>query len=150
MRTIWKIFKTLVWIIYFSPLVIGLLMIATGHGSESSDSPTTNSPNSVPYTSPSDYTPTYSISVQQTEPMRYKRGVKTPDDAYNEGYSDGYEQGNEDGRNGYSHGANYDNSSNYYDYYETMYQKGYESGYEDGYSEGESQHEDEEESEDDE
>ena len=150
MKSLWEILKTLVWIIYFSPLVIGLVMIATGHGSNSSDSITPNTPDNVPYTSPSNDVPTYSAPVQQTEPVRYSNGAKTPDDAYNEGYSDGYEQGNEDGRNGYSHGANYDNSSNYYNYYETMYQKGYESGYADGYSEGESQYEDEEESEEDE
>lgn len=130
--------------------IVAVAWIATtifknSSGGSSNTPPATKT--STPYTPPpSSYTPTYTVPVQQTEPVRYSRRAKTPDDAYNEGYDDGYEQGREDGRNGYSHGANYDDSSDYYDYYETKYQEGYESGYDDGYSEGESQYEDEEES----
>lgn len=53
-------------------------------------------PRLAPYTPPpSNYTPTYSepVPVQQTVPVRYSSGAKTPDDAYNEGYDDGYSEG---------------------------------------------------------
>lgn len=144
MRRFWEILKILVWIIYFSPLVVGLLMIITGNGSANKDSTIPTTKTNTIYTPPSNSTSTYSAAIQQTEPVRYSNGAKTPEDAYNEGYDDGYEQGKEDGRNGYSHGANYDDSSDYYDYYETKYQEGYESGYDEGFSEGNSQYEDEE------
>ena len=142
-----RILKLILWIIYLSPLVIGLLMVAdwfhpinkNQYAAPAIDPPY-NTPNS---SAPSYYMPACS------EPRQYDSDSKTPDGAYDDGYVIGYEQGKEDGGNGYSHGANYDNKNNYFDSYETKYQEGYENGYNDGYSEGESQYEGKEKSEDD-
>lgn len=135
---------------YFLLMAIGAVAwIAMNFSQNSSGGSSNTTPatqTSVPYTPPSNYTPTFFESVQQIEPPVRHSSTKKPDDAYDEGYADGYEQGMDDGRNGYRHGANYDDSSSYYDYYETKYQEGYECGYDEGYSEGKSQYEDEEES----
>lgn len=77
MRKFWEIFKILVWIIYFSPLVVGLLMIITGNGSANKDSTIPATKTNTIYTSPSNSTPTYSAPIQQTEPVRYSNGAKT-------------------------------------------------------------------------
>ena len=93
---------------------IAMTVSKNSSGGSSNTTPATQT--NTPYTPPpSIYTPTNSEPVQQTVPVRYSSGAKTPDDAYNEGYDDGYKQGKEDGRIGYSHGANYDDSSDYYD-----------------------------------
>lgn len=96
MRRFWEILKIFVWIIYFSPLVVGLLMIITGNGSANKDSTTPTTKINTIYTPPSNSTPTYSVPIQQTEPVRCSNGAKPPEDAYNEGYDDGYEQGKEE------------------------------------------------------
>ena len=97
-------------------VVAWIAMTISKHSSSSSSNTPPATQTTTPYTPPpSNYTPSYSEPMQQTEPVGYSSDAKTPDDAYNEGYDDGYEQGKEDGRNGYGHGANYDDSSDYYD-----------------------------------
>ena len=134
---------------YLILMGIGLLgWIVSGISEDNSGRSSKSTPatqTSTPYIPSYNYTPTIK-ALQQTEPVKYRSGTKTPDDAYDEGYAEGYEQGKQDARNGYSHGANYDDSNSYYDYYETKYQEGYESGYDEGYSEGKSQYYDEDES----
>ena len=159
MDDFWKFLKGVFYCIMFAPLVIGLLMIATGNGKSSNDSsssPSYTPASPIPVTNyarsdeqlreminsiPNDYTP---INIQ-----RVTSGAPTPDDAYSEGYDEGYEQGRRDGANGHSHGYGYDDSSSYYDYYETRYQEGYEEGYDDGYSAGQSEYEEEQDEEED-
>ena len=131
MRMKQRILKFILWIIYLSPLVIGLLMIAgwlhpvKNQSAAPAIDPPYNRPNSLNL---SYYMPTGS------EPGLYDSDSKTPDGAHDAGYAIGYEQGKEDGENGYSHGTNYDDKNDYFDSYETKYQEGYENGYNDGYS----------------
>ena len=129
---------------YLILMGIGLLgWIVSGISEDNSGRSSKSTPatqTSTPYIPSYNYIPTIK-PLQQTEPVKYRSGTKTPDDAYDEGYAEGYEQGKYDGSHGYSHGYGYDNSSSYYDYYETRYQEGYEEGYDEGYSEGQSDYE---------
>ena len=67
---------------------IAMTVSKNSSGGSSNTTPATQT--NTPYTPPpSIYTPTNSEPVQQTVPVRYSSGAKTPDDAYNEGYEIG-------------------------------------------------------------
>ena len=139
MNDFWKSVKVVLYCLYFSPLIIGLLMIATGKKHDS------NSPGDSWKEQKERYEREPNERIWQAQihqhTLRYQNlptvePGSTPDDAYSEGYDEGYEQGRRDGADGQTHGYGYDDSTSYYGYYKTKYQEGYEEGYEEGYDEG--------------
>ena len=163
-KDIWETIKVIYYCLMGIPLLIGLVMVASGNGTSTKKTtkPTYNNYQN-PYHSVSPQTRPIDPKIQKiiedaknAQPATYQRQTQpartyspTPDDAYEEGYENGYEQGRYDGRHGYSHGYNYDDDSEYYNYYETRYQEGYEEGYDDGYSDGSAEYEEEGEDEED-
>ena len=141
-----KILKILFYVIFISPAIIGLGMIATGNDSNSKSAGSWKEKR-IEYEKQrkeqerlkdQSLTPIGApiIPLQNIVPIYRKTTEPSPEDAYDEGYSNGHEQGVEDGRRGKSHGYGYDSSSNYYNHYETMYEDGYDDGYNDGYNAG--------------
>lgn len=155
-----KIIKGFLYVAMCAPMIIGLIIAATGNGGSKS----TSSYSSAPYMrNYNEQKRQYELNKQKsTKYYQYQNsqivtistgnlprqentfiddegdnyGSFTPDDAYEEGRERGYEQGLEDGNCGKRFEWGYDASNSYYNHYETMYEDGYSSGYEDGYNEG--------------
>ena len=153
MNDFWKAVKVVLYCLYFSPFIIGLLMIATGK-KHNSNSPGDSweeqreryerEPNERIWQEQIQQKTLRYQNLPTVQPTTYTSRGPTPDDAYSEGYDEGYEQGRRDGADGQTHGYGYDDSTSYYDYYETKYQEGYEEGYDEGYTLGQSEYEEKE------
>ena len=155
MEDFWYTLKVICSVIFVSPAIVALIMIATGNGSSSGSKAGSWKEKRIEYEKQRNAqerlnnqtirSTTIPLEFQRDIAPTYKSYAPTPDDAYDEGYDSGYEQGVKDGQRGRCSGSGYDNSNSYYNHYETMYEEGYESGYDEGYRHGRSWYEDNEE-----